>query len=391
MNVDERGFRGLILMAAVVIVLAGLKAAAPLLEPILAAAFVAILVLPLLAFLERRGTPDWLTAVLISGGVLVVLGSVSWIIGASVSSFMADMPRYEARVAEFREFGIALIRQQGIDISVESQSNFTQDVNPTEVLRVAGRSIGTLGAVLGNFAFAVLLVVFMVAEAASVPEKMRSMMGDSQADLSRWSEIIDAVNQYSWIKTQVNLLTGVVTALVCWLCGVQYPLLWGLLGFLLNYIPAFGGFIALVPPVLLALLDQGVVPAIVVASVVGALNAVLGNVVEPKLMGQSLGMSPLVVLLSLLFWGWLWGPIGMLLAVPLTMVVKVALEHTEDLRWVAIMLGTRGEAVAHTSARASRSLVSGKIASGQSAGASATDLGRSGSHSTSGQGQPHDP
>jgi len=125
----------------------------------------------------------------------------------------------------------------------------------------------------------------------------------------------------------------------CWILGVDFPVLWGLLAFLFNFIPNIGSILAAVPPVLLALVQFGIGRTLAVAGGYVAVNMVVGNVIEPMVFGRKLGLSNLVVFLSLVFWGWIWGPVGMLLSVPLTMVVKLALEHSEQYHWVAVLLG----------------------------------------------------
>ena len=146
------------------------------------------------------------------------------------------------------------------------------------------------------------------------------------------------MQNYLAIKTLVSLATGVTAGVLVWALGLDFPLLWGLLAFIFNYIPNLGSVLAGVPPVLLAILQLGPGRAVAVALGYLVINTVFGNFIEPTLMGRRLGLSTLVVFLSLVFWGWVWGPVGMLLAVPLTMVIKIALENTEDFHWVAVML-----------------------------------------------------
>ena len=136
-------------------------------------------------------------------------------------------------------------------------------------------------------------------------------------------------------------MTGTVVGVAMAIVGIDFPVLWGVLAFLLNYVPNLGSILAAIPPVLLALVQFGVGRAIAVVAVFAAVNVLLGNLLEPRLMGRRLGLSTLVVFLSLIFWGWVWGPVGMLLSVPLTMIVKIMLENTPDLRWVAVLLGDR--------------------------------------------------
>ena len=146
------------------------------------------------------------------------------------------------------------------------------------------------------------------------------------------------VQNYLAIKTAVSVFTGVLVGIWVWALGLDLPLLWGLVAFIFNYIPNLGSILAAVPAVLLALVQFGPGRAAVVASGYLAINLVFGNDVEPMMLGRRLGLSTLVVFMSRVFWGWVWGPVGMLLSVPLTMMLKIAMENTEDLRWVAVML-----------------------------------------------------
>jgi len=191
--------------------------------------------------------------------------------------------------------------------------------------------------VLSNTLLVLLTVVFILFEAAGFPDKFRAAFGHSESS-QRFTKIRSEIQHYLGIKTVVSLTTGVAIGVAMAILGVDFPILWGGLAFLLNYIPNLGSILAAIPPVLLATVQLGPSQALVVAIVFVAVNVVLGNFVEPYFMGRRLGLSTLVVFLSLVFWGWVWGPVGMLLSVPLTMVVKIMLENTEDLRWIAVLL-----------------------------------------------------
>ena len=129
-----------------------------------------------------------------------------------------------------------------------------------------------------------------------------------------------------------------VVAIWVALLGIDFPVIWGLLAFLLNYIPNLGSIIAAVPPVLLGYIQFGIGRALLVAAGFVVINVVFGNGIEPKLMGRKLGLSTLVVFLSLIFWGWVWGPVGMLLSVRMTIVEKIAMESSPTTRWISIVL-----------------------------------------------------
>jgi len=141
------------------------------------------------------------------------------------------------------------------------------------------------------------------------------------------------------IKSWMSLATGIAVFILLAVVGVNYAVLWGLLAFFLNYVPNIGSIIAAIPAILLALIQLGFVKSIIVAGGFVVINLVVGNVIEPRFMGRGLGLSTLVVFLSLLFWGWVLGPVGMLLSVPLTMTAKIALDSREETRWLAILLG----------------------------------------------------
>ena len=158
-------------------------------------------------------------------------------------------------------------------------------------------------------------------------------------DRRRMTKIVREVQEYLGIKTLMSLTTGLLIGVLAWVAGLDFPILLGLIGFVLNYIPTVGSILAAVPALLLSVVQFGSLGNFILVAVgYGAINMVFGNILEPNLMGRRLGLSTLVVILSLLFWAWVWGPVGALLAVPLTMVVKIMLENTEDLRWVAILL-----------------------------------------------------
>jgi len=181
-------------------------------------------------------------------------------------------------------------------------------------------------------------VIFLLFEAMAVPHKW-AYLGSHAPSAEGIHRFIASVNQYLFIKTIVSLGTGIAVTLLLWVIGVDYPILWGLVAFLFNFVPNIGSIIAAIPPLLLALVQLGGESAIYVAIGYIAINMVVGNVIEPRFMGRGVGLSTLIVFLSLVFWGWVLGPVGMLLSVPLTMIVKIALETREDTRWIAVLLG----------------------------------------------------
>jgi predicted PurR-regulated permease PerM len=204
---------------------------------------------------------------------------------------------------------------------------------------LAGRALGQIANFLANGFLILLTVLFLLLEASTFTEKARDLLGDPTSSLSRVREFFINVQRYMGLKAVVSLATGLLIWLWLLVQGVDFAMLWGLIAFLFNFIPTVGSIIAAVPAVLLAAAQLGPGPAIVTLVGYLVVNTFIGNIIEPNIMGRGLGLSTLVVFVSLVFWGWIFGVIGMLLSVPLTMTLKIALESSSQTQWVARFLG----------------------------------------------------
>jgi predicted PurR-regulated permease PerM len=334
------GFRTLVMAGAIVVIVAGLKAASSILLPVLVAAFLAVLSIPPVRALQRRKLPDWAAVLIVFLGVLVAVGLVSVFVGASIRGFSQNLPKYEARLTEQFTWVVDILAGWEIDVSTDT---LREQIDTGWIMEATGRAVAALGAVLTNSFFVLLTVVFILAEAAGLPKKLRAAFNVREEELGQFAGVLTDLQTYLSVKTKISLVTGALAGLATWVIGVDYPLLWALVAFLLNYVPNLGSIIAGGPPVLLALVQHGWERALVVVVAYTVINTVMGSVVEPRMMGRSLGLSSLVVFLSLVFWGFVWGPVGMVLSVPLTMLVKILLEHSDDMRWVAVLLSSGGE------------------------------------------------
>lgn len=334
------GGRLLLSAACLIVVLAGLKAAEPLLVPLVFSAFLGVLSAPAVLWLAKKRVPEGIAVALVVVAVVVALTLTAGFIGGSIGRFTAELPRYEQRFEDLGSLAADLLRSQGVEVSRERIRGL---VDAGAVMKLVGATLASMASLLSNTMLVILTVVFILFEALAIPKKLRRALGDPKADLGKYTAVTTSINQYLVIKTQLSLATGALVALCCWVLGVDFALLWGLVAFLLNFVPNIGSVIAAVPPVLLAILQHGLVRAGMVAAAVIAINMVIGNGIEPKMMGRKLGLSSLVVFLSLVVWGWLWGPTGMLLSVPLTMIVKILLEHSGEWAWLAVMMGGEDE------------------------------------------------
>ena len=176
-------------------------------------------------------------------------------------------------------------------------------------------------------------------EISGLPLKLKKILSKPDVSISRFQEIFQNINKYIAIKTWISLGTGLLVYILLLIIGVDYAILWAVLAFVLNFIPTIGSIIALIPPALLTIVQLGFGEAGIVLVGYLIINTIMGNILEPRFMGKGLGLSTLVVFLSLIFWGWILGPIGMLLSVPLTITIKIALDSSDETRWLSVMLG----------------------------------------------------
>ncbi|MBF84252.1 MAG: hypothetical protein CL489_07200 [Acidobacteria bacterium] len=332
----DRSARFLILAASLVVVLAGLRAAGQLLLPFLVSVLLAIISLPFMAWLRRKGAPTVLAVLVTVLTAVAVLAGVVIVVGRSLNEFTAAAPDYQARFQQLMGWALEWFEARGVETAGWGAPAI---LNPGALMDLVGGTLRAVAAIAQNTFLVILTMVFILAEAAGFSGKLKAAFGDRSDHFERFGKMTRQIQRYLAIKTLISLATGILVGLWVSVLGLGFPLLWGLVAFIFNYIPNLGSILAAIPPVLLALVQFGPARAAVVAVGYLVINIGLANFLEPYLMGRRLGLSTLVVFLSLVFWGWVWGPVGMLLSVPLTVIVKIALENTKDFRWVAIMLG----------------------------------------------------
>ena len=320
-------------VASVIIIIAGLRAGVTLLIPILLAGFLAAVLYPLVSWLQRRRIPGSIAVVLTILLILAAFTGPGLVVQDAAQRFAASAPQYRADFE--RNVGPLLER---IQLLGYPELDWRTLVDPGAALDLIRSLSAGVASLLGNAFVIVLTTAFMLLEAGHIRQRLQTAFGLQPAQLTGVDEALADVQHYLRLKTVISLTTGVLLGLWLFALGVEYPILWGLLAFLLNFIPNFGSLLAAFPPALLVLVQEGPGRMLVVILGFVAVNIVIGSILEPRVMGRSLGLSPVVVLLSLLFWGWVWGGVGLLLAVPLTMVAKILLEHSEG-RWVASLLG----------------------------------------------------
>lgn len=328
--------RVLFVLAAFIIVVAGMRAAESLMVTFLLSAFFAIICAPPFMLMQQKGLPAWASLIFVVIFICLIQLLLLTIITTSATEFSRDLPIYQERINALTGDAFNLLASWGVDIPKDKLKTY---FDPSAIFTLAVSALGNLGSVLSNSFLIILTVIFMLFEGASLPAKLHRAFGENSRHMEHIERFLETVKQYMSIKTAISLATGAMIYVWLLVLGIDYPLLWALLAFLFNFVPNIGSIIAAVPTVLLALIQLGPLSALLTALGYVFANMVMGNMVEPRFMGKGLGLSTLVVFLSLVFWGWVFGPVGMLLSVPLTMLLKIAFESSEETQWLAILMG----------------------------------------------------
>ncbi|OQX17761.1 MAG: hypothetical protein BWK76_09590 [Desulfobulbaceae bacterium A2] len=330
----------LVQLAAFVVLVAGLSAAKALVVPFLMAAFLAALLTPPLFWLRGMGVPKLPAILLLVLLVVVVETGSAALVGTSLADFSRGLPQYQVRLGELTNEGIAWLAGHGIEVG---DHVLVDQIKPERILALAAATLNRLGNFLTNSFMILIVLIFILLEAAGFPNKLRAIVG---AELSPEAvrQITRGLNRYLIIKTLSSLVNGVCFFLLLSLLNVRYAAMWGVLAFVLNFVPTIGSIIASIPPLLLSLVEFGPGHALVTGFSMLAIDLGFSNIIEPRIMGMGVGLSPLVIFVSMAFWGWVLGPMGMLLSVPLTMTCKIGLSLHPHTLWVAVLLGTDEDA-----------------------------------------------
>ncbi|MCJ8321723.1 MAG: AI-2E family transporter [Colwellia sp.] len=336
LRTNSNGALKMILMiASIFIILAGLKTATNLLVPFLLSVFIAIICNPLIEKASQFKIPRFISVIFVIVIFVSIALSLAGLVSKSLTELMTLIPEYRVQLIQQFTWLTEQLAQYKIQISTGLLIEY---FDPAAAMGLAANMLSGLGSVMANLFLIILTVIFMLFEAPSLPSKLHIALDDPERRMKQIDQFLTSVNHYIAIKTMVSIATGLIVSIMLWAFDLDFYLLWGVLAFLLNYIPNIGSIIAAVPAMSLAILQLGVAEAGFIGLGYLIINTVMGNVVEPRYLGRGLGLSTLVVFLSLIFWGWLLGTVGMLLSVPLTMIIKIGLESSEGGRWFAIML-----------------------------------------------------
>lgn len=342
----------LVTVACAVILIGGMKLAQSFFIPILLAAFIATISFPITGWLRKNRIPRSIAV------LLTVLIDFAFLIGIILIciSLLGDLetkwqdtyyPALTQRIDEASEATVGLLEKFDVKdarMKVEAyglsniQEQFTGKESMVKLLDLGTDVAWKALSFLGTTFMVLVLTIFMLSEARMFGRRADAILDARGPNFQRILSATSDIQRYLAIKTLVSLATGILAGFLCWSARLDFFLLWGILAFALNFIPVLGSIIAGVPPLILALLVHGGPSAMAIAIGFISINVFLGNFLEPMLMGRRFGLSTLVVIVSVLFWGYVWGPVGMLLGVPLTMVLKVMLDNSDEFRWLSVAI-----------------------------------------------------
>ena len=327
----------LISVACVIIILAGLKAASSVVVPFLLAIFIAATVSPLVLYIQKMGLPRSISFVIVTAIFVGILAFFGDIVFNAMRGFTAQLPELQAK---FNEFNDALINKiNSYDIIELDGNSANLDLNlliekSTAVLKKTGTLVS-----MSFFVF--IMVAFMVFESKEIKEKIEYFSSKNEQAGIFARNFTTNLKKYLLIKTIASVATGILIGLLLWILGVPYAALWGISAFILNYIPTIGSFMAAIPTLFVTLSTMSMGVSAWVVGIYLFVNVLIGNIIEPRFMGKGLGLSTVVVLVSLLLWGFVFGIGGMFLAIPLTMTIQIALNSNPKTRFLAVLLSNK--------------------------------------------------
>lgn len=325
-------------MAAFVILMAGIIYAKSVINPLLMAFFVSSIFVQPIVWLKRKKVPHGIAIFLMLIVIVAFYVGIFEMVLASLSLFIQDAPILEENLKEIASASKRFIDNQGMGSGFMEGSHA---IAPSKLLQTTTSIVAHLKEVLSSEVTFIFLTVFLLAEIESVFLKVKFLSLNSNLSPARMNSIGSSIRNYMSIKTLTSLATGILVGVSLSLVGLDYPILWGLLAFLLNYIPTIGSIMAAIPAVIISYIQLGMPQTYWTIGIFVVVNVVIGSVLEPRIMGKGLGLSTFVVFFSLIFWGMILGPVGMFLSIPITMVIKIIMENFPETKWVAIILGPK--------------------------------------------------
>lgn len=338
--------------AAAVIIIAGLKIGAPIINPILLAVFFSIILLHPINWLKEKGINGLLSSIIVGFGLLVVFFGLGGAVTKSIIEFSHNLPEYKKQLNDITNTSITLLNGYGINVTSDSISDDLGAASNT--FSYVSKFLTGVGGVFGQIILLLLVSAFIIGEANSFSVKLKVILKNPTTSIENITIISRNIRYYLGIKTVTGLIGGISVTIVLLIMQIQYAIIWGILVLLMRYIPNIGSIIAAIPIMLFVLIQDGLMGVFYAGSAYAIINFIIGQIIEPRFLAKGMNLSTLAVFLSLVFWGWILGDVGMLLAVPITMAMKISLEARPNSRWMAIMLGSEKNAEQALSQKSSK-------------------------------------
>ena len=331
----SRPLRVLLAAGGVILLAAAAKFAQVVIVPFLVALLLAAVMRPAIVWWEERGIPQWLAIpgmLLVTAAILVGIGTI---LTETARQLQAELPAYVDRFEALARSTVDWLHDHGVMIP---EASFQGVLDADRFVNFAGGALRGFANIMSMTFLVIILTVFLLIEARGFDDKLKAIWPEAAQRLHA-TGVVKEIQRYLGLKTALSLVTGALITLWLWWVGLDFPLFWGLIAFLFNYVPTVGSIIAAIPALLLALVQLDLGGTVAVGAGYLVVNTVIGNFLDPNVLGRGLSLSPLVVILSILFWGWLLGVVGLLLAPVLTMVLRITAENVQGLQWLAVLLG----------------------------------------------------
>jgi len=322
-------------LATIVIIIVGLKMASQAALIIFLSIFIASILSPFMRKLQEMKIPKSVALILLLVLAFTLLLGVMYIVNTSLKDFISHLPFYETRLKDMIISAIDWLKGFGLDVKPKV---VFESLNFGVIFNVTAATMGNIGMFLSKMVLVIIGVAFLLVESRNFGDKVDIIFKKDEVSKKNFELFAHTIQKYFTIKTFTSLLTGVLITITLFVFNVEYPFLWGFLGFMLNFIPVVGSIIASVPALMLALVHHDLTTFSWLAVIYLMINNFISNILEPKIMGEGLGLSPAIIFFSLIFWGWVLGPVGMFLAAPLTMTLKIAFDSNPQTEWIGVLL-----------------------------------------------------
>ncbi|QDF27615.1 AI-2E family transporter [Halarcobacter anaerophilus] len=327
-------------LASVVVIIAGIKAVSEIAIILFLAIFISSIISSLINLLEKKHIPKLFSYLVVLGIFTLISLLLSYIVNISLKDFLSNVPQYEKQLQAGVINIISLGEKYGFQVD---KKTILDALSFNSFLGITTNLIGSIGTFLSKFLLLIIGVAFILAESKSFEKKLKIIFQNNNEKLEHFNLFSHNIQKYFLVKTTTSFLTGFLIAVILMFFNIDYPILWGVIAMLFNFIPVVGSIIAAVPALLLSLVSADLNTTVILGIFYVVINISISNIIEPKLMGRELGLSPLIIFFSLILWGWVLGIVGMFLAVPITMTLKIAFDSNKSTKWLSILMSDVGK------------------------------------------------